>query len=290
MSKLTDSDPLVTVYIPTYNRVELLERAVNSVLEQTYKHIEIIVVDDNSNDNTHEYLKYISSKDSRIRYFIKEENSGACVSRNIGILNAKGDFITGLDDDDYFRNDRLELFLNKWNKKSKKTKILYSLYARKNPNGSIRSIKTINKINLKNKIKMNDLLYFFYTGNQIFTTTELMRSNLFDPKMPAWQDFECFYRFLKNKKCFAELVYAETYIVDISHPHERISTKGITTIESAYEFFENKHGLSGKYANLLYCHLYNYPDKKINKVRIIRRLTHKLSILDIKRLIGIKVI
>src|SRR5690606_27763972 len=111
---LEQSNPLVTVYIPTYNRVELLKRAVDSVRNQTYKNLEIIIVDDCSKDSTHEYLAEISKKDSRIKYFIKEKNSGACVSRNIAIKNAKGDFITGLDDDDYFTLDRVEIFVKSW--------------------------------------------------------------------------------------------------------------------------------------------------------------------------------
>src|SRR5690606_1394413 len=105
-----------TVYIPTYNRVELLKRAVESVRQQTYQNLDIIIVDDCSKDSTHEYLKEITKQDSRIRYFIKEKNSGACVSRNIAIENARGDFITGLDDDDYFLNSRIEFFLEGYKK------------------------------------------------------------------------------------------------------------------------------------------------------------------------------
>lgn len=108
---LENFNPLVTVYIPTFNRVELLKRAVESVRQQTYQNLEIIIVDDCSNDNTHGYLEEITKRDSRIRYFIKEKNSGACVSRNIAIDNAKGEFITGLDDDDYFLKNRIAEFI-----------------------------------------------------------------------------------------------------------------------------------------------------------------------------------
>ena len=66
---MSDQSPLVTVYIPTYNRVDLLKRAVESVRNQTYTNLEIIIVDDCSTDNTQEYLKEISNLDQRIRYF-----------------------------------------------------------------------------------------------------------------------------------------------------------------------------------------------------------------------------
>jgi len=102
-----NENPLVTVYIPTYNRLELLKRAVKSVLDQDYSNIELIVVDDGSSDGTVDYLECVSQADQRVRYFVNEVNSGACVSRNKAIWAEKGEFITGLDDDDYFLNDRI---------------------------------------------------------------------------------------------------------------------------------------------------------------------------------------
>lgn len=283
-------DPLVTVYIPTYNRVNLLERAVNSVLNQGYKNLEIIIVDDCSTDGTVAYLEYIAATDSRIRYFLKKQNSGACVSRNIAIKNAKGIFITGLDDDDYFVSNRIELFINSWKNKLPNTKALYSLYFRKSSEGISRPLDKKNKRKLKKKVIANDLLYDFYTGTQIFTTRSLLINNLFDPKMPVWQDFECFYRFLKDNKCCAELVPMETYIVDTSHEHERISGKKIEKVEEAFSIFTKKHNLSRKYSNLVYCHLSNYPNNKVNKINILKRLLYKPTMLDFKRLIKIKLI
>ncbi len=111
---MDSNEPLVTIYIPTYNRVELLKRAIDSVLTQTYKNIEIIIVDDCSPDTTIQFLEKLTKKDSRVRYFQNEKNSGACVSRNKAILEAKGEFITGLDDDDYFLPNRVEDFVSYW--------------------------------------------------------------------------------------------------------------------------------------------------------------------------------
>ena len=103
---------LVTVYITTFNRVNLLKRSLDSVFKQTYKNIEIIIVDDCSTDGTQEFIKEISQQDKRIKFFLKEKNGGACESRNIAIQNARGEYITGLDDDDYFLSNRIENFVN----------------------------------------------------------------------------------------------------------------------------------------------------------------------------------
>ena len=120
---------LVSVYIPTYNRLNLLKRAIESVRKQSYKNLEIIIVDDGSKDGTVEYLEAISKVDKRIIYFLKKKNTGACESRNIALKNASGYFITGLDDDDYFLENRIEKFVNFWISLNKKPVFLYSLNA-----------------------------------------------------------------------------------------------------------------------------------------------------------------
>ena len=92
-------NPLVSVIIPTYNRANLLKRAINSVLNQTYKNLEIIVVDDGSTDNTEEIVK--EYQDSRIQYILLPENRGVSSARNRGVKSSRGNFISLLDDDEY---------------------------------------------------------------------------------------------------------------------------------------------------------------------------------------------
>lgn len=100
MAKIKDN-PSVSVIIPTYNRAHLLGRAIQSVLNQTYKDFEIIVVDDGSTDNTEEVMKGFD--DRRIRYIRLSQNSGgSSVPRNIGLKAARGEYIASLDDDDFW--------------------------------------------------------------------------------------------------------------------------------------------------------------------------------------------
>lgn len=97
---------MVSVIIPSYNREKTIKRAVESVLNQTYKDIEVIVVDDCSSDKTIEILTSI--KDKRFSYYKLDKNSGACVARNLGIEKAKGEFIAFQDSDDEWLSDKLE--------------------------------------------------------------------------------------------------------------------------------------------------------------------------------------
>ena len=104
------SIPLVSVIIPTYNRAELLKRAVQSVLNQTHAKLEIIIVDDASEDETPDVVRQFG--DDRIVYLRHPENlgknaKGGQAARNTGIQCAHGDFITFLDSDDEYLPDKI---------------------------------------------------------------------------------------------------------------------------------------------------------------------------------------
>ena len=94
----------ISVVIPTYNRVELLKRSIDSVINQTIKPFEIIIVDDGSNDGTEAMVKkkYDSLK------LIKQKNKGASAARNTGIKASSGEWICFLDSDDEWKNNKLE--------------------------------------------------------------------------------------------------------------------------------------------------------------------------------------
>jgi len=98
--------PRVTAIIPTYNRAETLPRAVDSVLDQTFEDVEVLVVDDGSTDSTREVLD--SYADSRVRTVVHETNRGANVARNTGIENARGEYVALLDSDDQWHPEKIE--------------------------------------------------------------------------------------------------------------------------------------------------------------------------------------
>jgi hypothetical protein len=99
----------VSVIIPAYNQADYLATAVQSVLDQTYPHVEVIVVDDGSTDHTAQVAQ--SFTDPRVRY-VHQVNRGLSGARNTGIRHATGDFITYLDSDDEFLPRKVELCLD----------------------------------------------------------------------------------------------------------------------------------------------------------------------------------
>ncbi len=94
-------DKLISVIVPVYNVEAYLERCVDSLINQEYQNIEIILVDDKSTDSSPEICDNLSKTDSRIRVIHKEKNEGLGFARNTGIENANGDYIMFLDSDDY---------------------------------------------------------------------------------------------------------------------------------------------------------------------------------------------
>jgi glycosyltransferase involved in cell wall biosynthesis len=98
-------NPTVSIIIPTYNYEAFLPTAIRSCLDQTYKPIEIIVVDDGSTDNTKEVVKELSGH----IIYLYQENRGVSAARNRGLDLAKGDYLTFLDSDDYLTCDSIEI-------------------------------------------------------------------------------------------------------------------------------------------------------------------------------------
>ncbi|HWP58308.1 MAG TPA: glycosyltransferase family 2 protein [Candidatus Acidoferrales bacterium] len=100
--------PTVSVVIPTHNRAELLRAAVTSVLKQTFRDLEIVVVDDASTDDTQEVVRRLNADDGRIRYIRHATNRREAGTRNTGVGSARANYIAFLDDDDEWLPDKLQ--------------------------------------------------------------------------------------------------------------------------------------------------------------------------------------
>lgn len=99
--------PLISIIIPIYNIKEYLPRCVHSITAQTYKNLEILLVDDGSTDGTGELCEELAKEDLRIRVFHKE-NGGSSSARNLGIAKATGEYLGFVDSDDYIGSDMYE--------------------------------------------------------------------------------------------------------------------------------------------------------------------------------------
>lgn len=229
---------LVTIYTPTKNRQESLARAVDSVLNQTYRDIELIVVNDGSTDGTGEYLKNRAKRDARLKYFNKSVSEGAPAARNLAIEHAEGHFITGLDDDDEFLPIRIQAFVDFWEMLSNlgyKPSCLYS------QDIVTRHGEVYFTSKKKGMVTVDDLFEFNYIGNQVFAPkSHFIDAGLYNKDLPAWQDLEMFIRLLQ-KFGTAHLLDCATQIYDDSPKQDRISINAETKIRNAYKQIVNAH-------------------------------------------------
>ncbi|MEH0714126.1 glycosyltransferase [Vibrio owensii] len=192
MNKLF-SDVLVSVIIPTHNRSHLLKRAVESVLSQTYKNIELLICDDASSDNTNSVINEIidSHPEKRIVHLRNTASKGACFSRNLGITNATGEFITALDDDDAFSNDRIETLLSQFD-------VSYSFIC-----SNIKVIDSGNEFDLFSSqdslIENDELLWNNVVGNQVLTLkSRLIEVGMYDTSLSSAQDYDLWLRLVQK--------------------------------------------------------------------------------------------
>jgi glycosyltransferase involved in cell wall biosynthesis len=232
---------LVSVYIPTRNRASRLGIAIESVLRQTYSDIEVIVVDDNSTDDTSDLLELLAKQEARLRFVVNAESKGAPTARNQAIRLAQGLFVTGLDDDDRFQPDRVRSFVERWlalEEQGIRPSCLYSQDIIESADGSSR-------ITIKpEQARYEDLFKHNCIGNQVFAPKEhFISAGLFDEFLPAWQDLEFFMR-IASLLGPAFLVNSPSQIIDNAPRINRISTASRDRILEACRLVSEKHAIT----------------------------------------------
>ncbi|NHN38097.1 glycosyltransferase [Pseudomaricurvus alcaniphilus] len=224
------NQPLVSIYIPTRNRKDLLDQALASCVAQTYHNIEIIIVDDGSTDDTEILCRHYQSKHSNIVYLKNETPLGAPASRNRAIIESRGEFITGLDDDDTMLPFRIQSFINNHDKRYS---FLCSTVIEKNIYGMFHSQEKSKEVALGDVKSKNRI------GNQIFISRQrLINSGMFDTKLTAWQDYDLWIRLI-HQYGPAIKIGNNSMIVNKAHSAERITT--YDTEGSGCKKFLEKH-------------------------------------------------
>ena len=104
--------PMITIIVPVFNVEQYLPKCVDSIINQTYSNLEILLIDDGSQDRCGEICDEYAKKDSRIQVF-HTKNRGLSVARNLGLQEAKGEYIGFVDSDDWIEPDMYEVLLSK---------------------------------------------------------------------------------------------------------------------------------------------------------------------------------
>ena len=253
-------DDKISVVIPTFYREKLVIRSVKSVLSQTYKNIEVIVVDDCSTDNTESIIKKI--KDKRLKYIKLEKNYGACYARNYGIKMATGKYIAFQDSDDVFYKDKLEKQMNHLKKNNSdldfcKLKIFVDNVEYDFP--SLEQDKEIKSKPIVENLCKNNII----STQAILAKKEIFNDEKFDVNLPRLQDYDLVLRLSsKYKVSYTKKILAEVYQQEnsISKSNAKLIKACAIMIAKKYPInISNREiltetlmvmGASGKYAKL----------------------------------------
>ena len=177
----------VSVIVPVYNTSLYLEECINSIINQTYKNLEIIVVNDCSTDNSLEIISKF--KDKRIKIINLKKNSGVAIARNKGIEKAIGDYICFMDSDDYWNLDKVE----KQVKFIKNKTFIYSSYSYLK-NGKLHKAKVPDKITYKQALKNTTI----FTSTVMFNMSYLSKKDIYMPNIRRGQDTATWWQVLKK--------------------------------------------------------------------------------------------
>lgn len=166
-------EPLVSVVMPAYNVSKFIGESIESVLRQTYKNWELIIVNDCSKDNTEEVIKNYIRIDNRIKYYNQDKNLGIATARNLAIKKAKGKYIAFLDSDDLWKEDKLTEQI--YFMESNRLEFSYTDYEKRNQNLSkiLKTIKCPNKIDYKYGLKGNKIACL-----TVIVTSRVLKENL----------------------------------------------------------------------------------------------------------------
>ena len=217
--------PLVSAIITTYKReAEIVERAIRSIEEQTYRNIEVLVVDDNPNDSKYSRsVMEMCRLHPTVRYIKQNGNKGACAARNLGIVNANGMFIGCLDDDDLWLPEKIEKQLNVFQKdKDGKIGVVYCNGVRKDEDTGKETPYNSDE-NFREKAMLSELLGWDNIGS---TSHPLIRRKCFRAvgyfweEQPARQDYEMWIRILH---AYEEVGINEKLFVHYIHLGDQIS-------------------------------------------------------------------
>ncbi len=295
----------ISVIIPFFNRKNLLEQAIISVLKQSYNNWQLLLVDDGSTDGASKLAKYYASSDRRIIYFKRPSDlpKGAPTCRNIGIEKAQGKYLMFLDSDDlllpYCLEQRLEatekypeydgwIFqiakMENEQLRMKNEKLRVDNEQLKMKNEELEKFKTESlELRVWNTVKTDPVIQFlqidspWHTSGGLWRTSKLRRSNIrFDPRLAVWQDVDFHLQVLTKKLKLKTLL--NDYPPDIIYRihSTTISQKSYPRYyrKSQIYFFEKWSGqLDSKYKPYIYKSFEIFFNKLLSKNDLLTFVT-----------------
>lgn len=254
------ADSKISVIITTHNRAYILGRGIQNILDQTYQNFELIVVNDNSTDDTEEVVK--SFDDPRLRYIKNPENKGVSFARNLGIKAAICDYIIFQDDDDLSRLDKLEKLVNVMTYSEDSVGAVYHevlLYT--NNSGCEKNDVSIIPDREMGDMKKSGYVYpallpknFFATPAVLIKKACLDKIGGFDEELIAYEDWDLALRLAREydvefiKEPMYDYIRSNTGLISNKNPHHREKVlQSLYKIDLKYEEDRKSFGIQSNF-------------------------------------------
>lgn len=235
---MAHSPPLVSVVIPTYDRPNLLERAVESVAGQTYDPIELVVIDGPSDIPAAETLEGFQQDFEVVRHERHESLRGVSAARNVGLELATGEYIAFLDDDDYWMEDKVATQVNTFSSMGGDIGLVYTGVKQIGSNGRVNAVKRPNHAG-----DVFDVLCyhnFIGTFSSVMIPSEVIdRIGTLDESLPAWEDWDYYLRVAREYDVAA---ISDVLVIRDSGEHKQTSDDYELRRDEVAPRFIEKHG------------------------------------------------
>jgi glycosyltransferase involved in cell wall biosynthesis len=231
-----DADPLVTVVLTTYDRREFLPEAIETVAEQTYDEIELVVVDDHSPESPRDIVENASTERLRDVVFVRhEENRGASAARNTGIKRASGELIALLDDDDLWEPDKIERQVAEFRRSREEVGVVCTGLRSVDANG--RTITT-NTVDFDGDITKRLLCGAIVPTPSVLVQPSIIDdAGLFDERLRLYEDQEWMIR-LSRQADFRSV--GDPLVISRRDGHGQLSDDVETKLTESYPLFMEK--------------------------------------------------
>lgn len=266
---------LVTICITTYNRKDLLPFTLKSVINQTYKNTEILIIDDYSDDGTQELItNKILQLDKRIKYFRHEQNMGLAAARNTAISITSGKYFTFIDDDDQWQPNFVEEFVQ--------------LAENYNDGWCFCLLPEINRSRIdKPEGKLAEFIFRGVTppvASQFYFTSSLKRVGGYDEKIKSGVDHDLWFT-LSVEDINIRFLDKDLAITNKSFNESRMTTNfynRINLINNSLKIWKNK--IENYYGKEFYLHFYSAYNYYLTKKAVLNDLRNKRLISAVKKI------
>lgn len=239
----------VSVIIPMHNSSRYILECIYSVINQTYNNLEIILIDDNSDDKTLKRLKKI--KDKRIKLIKLKNNSGVAIARNKGIEISTGKYICFLDSDDYWVKDKIEKQVNFIKDKA----FIYSQYDYLRNNKKHKAIVP-KSLTYKELLKNSAI----FTSTVMLNMKYLTKEDIYMPNIKRGQDYGTWYKILKK----VGIAYGMQEVLSIYRVgNKSLSSNKFKAIKRTWKLYKLERLPFYKRLYCIICHSYNAIKRRI---------------------------